>query len=54
MGAKWLLWVLDRRGGTSRVGRTLVSGEVVSEAAIVDALREGRGPSQNARRLLRA
>jgi hypothetical protein len=54
MGAIWLLWVLERRGRAKRAVRTLVSAEVESGAAIAGALREVRGPSQNARRFLRA
>ena len=51
MGARWPLWALDRGGGTNPAGRTLVSAEVESGAAIADALREDRGRSQSAGRL---
>jgi len=54
MGARWLFCVLDRRGGTNRGGRSLVSAEVESGAALADALSEGLGRSQSAGRLLRA
>jgi hypothetical protein len=46
MGARWPLWALDRGGGANPAGRTLVSTEVESGAAIADALREDRGRSQ--------
>ena len=46
--------VLDRRGGTNRAMRTLVSAEVEAGVTRVNALRAGRGRSQSAHRLLHA
>ena len=54
IGARWILWVLDRRGGTNRAIRTLVSAEVEAGVALANALRAGRGRRQSAHRLLRA
>ena len=46
--------MLDRRGGTNRAMRALVSVEVEAGVALANALRAGCGRSQSAHQLLRA